>query len=155
MNRKMLEPNNFGINCNKNIKIMDLYTQEGQILSKLNAERAIGTKLAILMYNTIKTVLPPSWWTMLKGQNPKDPIIRKSNVPLIKINIWWKPLNNLTSKNMCLKLLSNKISKPTAQETWINIFSFSWGLRMGLKAKIETIMLSNRLNSRQHFEQLY
>ena len=38
MNMKMLEPNYLGINCNKDIKIIDLYTQEGQILSKLNAE---------------------------------------------------------------------------------------------------------------------
>ena len=115
MNRKMLEPNYFGVNCNADIKIMDLYTQDCPILSKLNVERAIGTKLTILKYNTIKTLLPPSWRTRLKGQNPKDPIIRKLNLPLIKINTLWK---------LRLKWLSNKITKPTLQETWINIFPF-------------------------------
>ena len=35
-NRKMLEPNYFGINCNENLKLIDIYTQNGEIMSKLS-----------------------------------------------------------------------------------------------------------------------
>ena len=62
VNRKMLAPCYFGNGCNKNVKIMDLYTQEGKIL-------------------------PQHWRNKLKGQNTTDPIIRKSNQPLVKINM--------------------------------------------------------------------
>ena len=124
INRKMLDPCYFGNGCNKNVEIMDLYTQEGKIVSQPIAEKAIMTKLTILKYNSLKTILPQHWRNKLKGQNPTDPIIRRSNQPLVKINMLWKPINIITSKNINLKMVGSKISRPTAQDTWINIFPF-------------------------------
>ena len=53
-NRKMLEPNYFGINCNQNLKLIDIYTQNGEIMSKVNVDMAMGVNVTILKYNTLK-----------------------------------------------------------------------------------------------------
>ena len=57
----MLEPNYFGINCNKNLKFIDIYTQNGEIMSKVNVDMAIGVNVKILKYNTLKTIIPTHW----------------------------------------------------------------------------------------------
>ena len=36
----------------------------------------------------------------------------------------WKPVDSITTKNMNQKSVCSKITIPTAQETWIDIFPF-------------------------------
>ena len=53
LNSKMLEPNFIGKNCNVNLKLMDIYLQNGEIMSKLMVNKASGVNLTILKYNTL------------------------------------------------------------------------------------------------------
>ena len=102
---------------------MDIYTQNGLFESKSNIENSLGTKLTILKYNTLKTIIPPQWRKTIK-QGQKE-CIRRSDYPLLKINTLWKSLEkNIKSKNINQKSVCDKIKKPTAQETWINIYPF-------------------------------
>ena len=92
LNKKMLEPTYFGKDSNQNIKIMDIYTKKGLFQSKPLIEDSLGTKLATLQYNTLKTIVPTKWRKIIKLG--KTETTRSSDNPLLKINTLWKPLKN-------------------------------------------------------------
>ena len=59
----MLEPNFFGTNCYVNLKLMDVFLQNGEIMSKLLLDNASTIQLK---YNTLKTIVPAQWRKSLK-----------------------------------------------------------------------------------------
>ena len=75
-----------------------------------------------------------------KTQTLTATISKKPNTPLLKINMLWKPLDNITTKNINQKATYCKITTPTAQDTWIDIFPFledlDWGKIYTLPYKI-------------------
>ena len=121
----MLEPNFFGKNCNVNLKLMDIYLQNGEIMSKAKVDKVIGEILTVLKYNTLKSIIPTQWRKSLKIIEGKVEVVsKKPDTPLLKINMLWKPLDSITTKNINQKYINSKIVRPTAEETWIDIFPF-------------------------------
>ena len=99
----MLEPTYFGKDSNQNIKIMDIYTKEVLFQSKPLVEDSFGTKLTTLQYNTLKTIVPTKWRKIIKLG--KTETTRRSDIPLLKMNSLWKPLENIKSKNITQKAI--------------------------------------------------
>ena len=119
---------------------MNIYRQDGHFQSMSNIAKSLGTKLPILKFNTLKTIIPPQWRKTIKqGQNQNENTRRADN-PFIKINTVWKPLENRTSQNINQKSVHKKIKKLTAQEMWADIFpvleSLEWSKIYLLPCKI-------------------
>ena len=104
---------------------MDIYIHKMDTSNQwLTLSNLLGRSQPPWNLKTLKTIIPPQWRKTIKqGWNQNDNIRRPDN-PLIKINTLWKPIENITSKNINQKSVYKKIKKPTAQEMWVNIFPF-------------------------------
>ena len=94
-------------------------------MSKAKVDKVIGEILTILKYNQLKSIIPIQCSKSLTNiDGTVEVMSKKLDTPLLKINMLWKPLDSITSKSINNKYINSKIVRPSAQETWIDIFPF-------------------------------
>ena len=125
VDNKPIQKNILGIhNMVNNIKIIDIIDRNGfKAIQTVN--QTCNVRLNILNYNSIKSAIPKKWKTTLVNDANLTPDYKlDNNIPYIRFSNCSKPITKVTSKDIYIHLLIDKIEQPTSVEKWTNIYPF-------------------------------
>ena len=123
---KPLMPFNLRQTTGYNLKIRNIITDNGTLLSKDTLNLNLNWSIERMEYNILTSSIPKSWIKTLKSNGNCYSIkaCADETLPYLRTNTILKPINLIKTKDIYWEFI-NKLSEPiTSLDTWIEIYPF-------------------------------